>query len=175
MSTAGKVLAVLVMLASIVCLILAGGIAQLNYNANQRLQKLSDDLAKAQADIETTRHEMAETRDRTTETQENIDRDLAALGSQQADLDRTRSQIVDTLERLKYDLGTVNATIAGARTSLENRNAEFDAEQKATDELRRGVQSLKTNNAQLMARLGSLRDQFQKNYHANVEMLGKGR
>ena len=66
-------------------------------------------------------------------------------------------------------------TIAGARTSLENRNAEFDAERKGTDALRRDVQSLKANNAQLMARLYSLRTQFQKTYHANVEMLGKGR
>ncbi len=175
MSTAGKVLAVFVMLASIVCLILAGGIAQLNYNANQRLQKLSDDLAKAKGDIETTRREIAETRDRTTDAQEKIDRDIATLRAQQTDLERTRSQIVDTLERLKFDLGTVNATIAGARTSLEHRNAEFDAEQKATDDLRRHVQSLRTNNTEHMARLDSLRNQFQKTYHANVEMLGKGR
>ena len=36
MSTAGKVLVVLVMLTAIVCLILAGGVAQLNRNGNQR-------------------------------------------------------------------------------------------------------------------------------------------
>jgi peptidoglycan hydrolase CwlO-like protein len=175
MSTAGKVLVVLVMLASIVCLILAGGVAQVNYNANQRLQKLSEELAKAQGDIEATRREIAETRDQTTEAQEKIDRDIATLRSQQADIERTRTQIVDTLARLQYDLSTVNATIEGARTSLTNRNAEFEAEQKATDDLRRDVQSLKATNAQLMARLGSLRDQFQKTYRSNVEMLGRGR
>jgi chromosome segregation ATPase len=175
MSTAGKVLVVLVMLASIVCLILAGGIAQLNYNANQRLQRLADELAKTQEGIETTRREIAETRDKTTEAQEKIDREITTLRSQQADLERTRTQVVDTLERLKYDLGTVNATIEGAKTSFQNRNAEFDAEQKAMEDRRRDVQSLKENNAQLMARLGSLREQFQKTYRSNVEMLGKGR
>jgi chromosome segregation ATPase len=175
MSTAGKVLVVLIMLSSVVCLILAGGIAQLNYNANQRLQRLADELAKTQEGIETTRREIAETRDQTTEAQEKIDRDLTTLRSQQTDLERTRTQIVDTLERLKYDLGTVNATIEGSRTSLQNRNAEFDAEQKAMEDRRRDVQSLKENNTQLMARLGSLREQFQKTYHSNVEMLGKGR
>jgi chromosome segregation ATPase len=175
MSTAGKVLVVLVMLASIVCLILAGGIAQLNYNANQRLQRLADELAKTQEGIESTRREIAETRDTTTEAQEKIDRDITTLRSQQTDLERTRTQVVDTLERLKYDLGTVNATIEGARTSLQNRNVEFDAEQKAMEESRREVQSLKENNAQLMARLDSLRKRFQDTYHDNLERLGKRR
>ncbi len=175
MSTAGKVLAVLIMLASIVCLILAGGVAQLNYNANQRLQSLADEVAKAQAAIETARREIAETRDQTTIAQEKIDREITTLRTQQTDLERTRSQVVDTLERLKYDLGTVNATIAGARTSLEKRNAEFDAEQKAMEERRRDVQNLKTHNAELMARLDSLRDQFQKTYHDNLARLHRGR
>jgi len=76
---------------------------------------------------------------------------------------------------VQFDLGTVNATIEGAKTSLRNRNAEFDAEEKAMADLRREVQSLKSNNTQLMTRLQSLRDQFQGSYHQNVEMLGKSR
>jgi chromosome segregation ATPase len=175
MSTAGKVLAILIMLASIVCLILAGGVAQLNYNANQRLQSLADEVAKAQAAIETTRHEIAETRDQTTIAQEKIDRDLTTLRSQVADLERTHSQVFDTLERLKYDLGTVNLTIAGARTSFEKRNEEFDAEQKAMEERRRDVQNLRAHNAELMARLDSLRNQFQKTDRDNFDRLHKGR
>jgi chromosome segregation ATPase len=175
MSTAGKVLAVLIVLASIVCLFLAGGVARLNYNANQRLQALADQLAKTQADIETTRREIAETSDRTTVTQEKIDRDITSLRSQQTDLERTRSQVIDTLERLKYDLNTVNQTIAEARTSLEHRNSEFDAEQKAMEERRQEVQHLKANNGQLMARLDSLRKQFRDTYHDNIARLHKGR
>ena len=173
MSTAGKVLVVLIMLTAIACMILAGGVAQLNYNANQKLQQLTDDLEKTEAAIETTKLDIASYRDQTTVAQEKIDRQIAALRSQQTDLERTRSQISDTLSRLQYDLASVNDVIARSKDSLQHRVNEFDAEQKAMADLRRDVQSLRSNNNQLMGRLKSLRDDFQKTYHNNVEMLGK--
>ena len=171
MSTAGKVLVVLIMLTAIGCLILAGGVAQLNANANQKLQQLTADLEKTQADIESTKKDIVKYRDETSETQERIDREIAALQSQQTDLERTRTQITETLSRLLYDLSVVNGTIAGAKESLQNRIAEFDADQKAMADLRRDVQSLRENNSQLMARLQSLRDQFQDTYHKNLQMV----
>ena len=58
MSTAGKVLAVLVMLMSLVWMILSAGVSQLNTNGNKKLhdlaeqvEKLQDDVEKAQDDI----------------------------------------------------------------------------------------------------------------------------
>jgi cell division protein ZapA len=175
MSTAGKVLVVLIMLTAIGCLILAGGVAQLNFNANQKLQQLSTELEKTQADIESTKREITEHRDQTTITQEKIDREIAALESRQTDLERTRSQIIDTLSRLQYDLNVVNGTIAAAKDSLQNRVNEFNADEKAMADLRRDVQSLRSNNEQLMARLQSLRTQFQDTYHKNLEMIGQPR
>jgi chromosome segregation ATPase len=175
MSTAGKVLVVLVMLASIACLMLAGGVAQLNRNANERLQQLSNDLAKAQEGIAAAKREAMLLRDETSQTQERVDREIAALRARQTDLERSRAQIVDNLARLQYDLGTVNATIEGARTSIQNRNAEFEADEKALADLRGRVRSLKENNAQLMGRLQSLRQQFQDTYHKNVEIIGKAK
>ena len=175
MSTAGKVLVVLVMLSAIICLILAGGITQLNANGNKRLDQLAADLAKTEEGLEAAQREIVSLRDQTTLVQEKIDGDIAVLRARQTDLERTRSQVADTLAHVQFDLGTVNATIEGAKTSLRNRNAEFDAEEKAMADLRREVQSLKSNNTQLMTRLQSLRDQFQGSYHQNVEMLGKSR
>ena len=63
----------------------------------------------------------------------------------------------------------------GPRTSIQNRTAEFDAEEKALADLRGRVQSLKANNSQLMGRLQSLRQQFQDTHHKNVGMVGKAR
>jgi chromosome segregation ATPase len=175
MSTAGKVLVVLVMLASIGCLMLAGGVAQLNFNANERLQKLSDELAKAQEGILAAKREAMELRDQTSETQEQIDRDVTALRARQTDLERSGSQIVDTLARLQYDLRTVNETIEGARTSIQKRTAEFEAEEKELADLRTRVQSLKTNNVESMAQLQSLRQQFQDTYQKNVDIISKSK
>jgi chromosome segregation ATPase len=175
MSTAGKVLIVLVMLSAIVCLIMSAGIVQLNANGNERLEKLATELAKTREDVESAKRDIIAVRDQTTLAQETIDRDIGALNAQINDLERTRSQIVDMLARVTYEKGTVDSTIEGAKTSIQTRNVEFDAEEKAMADLRRNVQSLKANNNQLMGRLQSLRDQFQKSYHNNVEMLGKPR
>ena len=175
MSTAGKVLIVLVMLSAIVCLIMAGGIVQLNANGNKRLEELATQLAKTREDLDSAKRDIISVRDQTTQTQEKIDRDIGALNAQINDLERTRSQVVDMVARVTYEKGTVDSTIEGAKTSIQNRNAEFDAEEKAMADLRRDVQSLKANNTQLMGRLQSLRDQFHKSHHNNVEMLGKPR
>jgi chromosome segregation ATPase len=173
MSTAGKVLVVLVMLSAILCLILAGGIAQLNYNGNKKLDDLAKELVKTQENLGKTRHEISDLRDQTSIVQQKIDRDVTSLRSQLIDLDRTHSQVYYTLDRVKHELDTVNSTIEGAKTSIENRKNEFESEEKAMDDLRRQVQSLKSNNTQLMDRLKTLRDQFQHSYHENVGMLSK--
>ena len=175
MSTAGKVLVVLVMLVSIGCLILAGGVAQLHYNANQRLQKLDADLEKAQAAIDATRREIAQTADQTNISQEKLDREIAALRSQQTDLERTRSQVTDMLAHLQADLKTVNETIAAAKESLEIRVAEFNADTSAMDDLRRRVNELKSTNSEMVGRLQSLRDSFQKSYHDSLQRIGSRR
>ncbi len=173
MSTAGKVLVVLIMLSAILCLIMAGGIAQLNYNGNQKLDALAKDLVKTQESLEQARRDISSFRDQTTLAQEKIDRDVTTLRAKQTDLERTRSQEIGLLDRVKHELDTVNASIEGSRTSLRHHTEEFEAEEKAMDELRRQVLSLKSNNTQLMDRLKTLRDQFQHSYHENVGMLSK--
>lgn len=175
MSTAGKVLVVIIMLVSIACLMLASAVVQINYAGNRMLDQIAKDLAKTQEDLEATRLETIQVRDKTILVQEKIDRDVTTLRSQQADLVRTRSQIVDMLERLKYDLDTENRKIELARAALQTRNAEFDADEKALDDLRRKVQELKASTGQQTERLQSLRSQFQKNYRSSREMLAKYR
>ena len=54
------------MLTAVVCLILAGGVAQLNCNANQRLRQLAVELEKTQAAIETAKLDIVGYRDQTT-------------------------------------------------------------------------------------------------------------
>jgi hypothetical protein len=171
MSTAGKVLVVFVMLTALVWMILAGGVAQLNRNGNQALQKMSDDLEKVQGDLQTAKHEILDLRSQTTLTQEKIDRDIIVLRSRQADLENSRSQVMENLSRLQYQLATVEDTIKNGRATLASRIAEHQDEEKAITGLRTEVQDLIADNSQLMARLKSLRDQFQSTHHTNLKML----
>ncbi len=64
MSTAGKVLVVLVMLTSLVWMVLSAGVSQLNTNGNTRLHDLTEQIAKLQADFTQTQDEIASLRDR---------------------------------------------------------------------------------------------------------------
>jgi chromosome segregation ATPase len=173
MSTAGKVLVVLVMLVAVVCMILAGGIARLNYNANQKLDQLSNEIAKAEQEIEATHLEIMDYSDRASSAGEKIDRDIATLRAQQTDIERTRAQVIDTLEALRFDLDRENKTGAAAKESLRIRIAEFEAEEKAMAELRRQVQTLKSNNSEAMGRLEKLRNDLLNTHRKNVQMLGK--
>ena len=104
------------MLSAIVCLILAGGVAQLNANGNKKLEDLAKELAKTQEGLEQARRDISSFRDQTTLAQEKIDRDVTTLRAKQTDLERTRSQEVgDMLDRVKHELDTVNASIEGCQ------------------------------------------------------------
>jgi predicted nucleic acid-binding Zn-ribbon protein len=171
MSTAGKVLVVCVMLFAMVWMILAGGVAQLNRNGNQALQKLSDDLEKVQAGLETAKHDVLDLHTQTTLIQEKIDRDWTVLESKQSDQEKAKSEILDTLSSLQYELATVEDTIKNARATLASRNAEHQEEEKAMQGLRTTVQDLVAENTQLMGRLKTLREQFQSTHQTNAQML----
>jgi predicted nucleic acid-binding Zn-ribbon protein len=161
------------MLTALVWMLLAGGVAQLNRNGNQALQKLADDLEKVQGDLQTAKHDVLDLRTQTTLTQEKIDRDITVLSSRQTDLENARSQVIETLARLNYQLATVEDVIKNGRATLASRIAEHQQEEKAMDDLRTEVRELIADNTQLMGRLESLRHQFQSTFQQNVQMLNK--
>ena len=66
MSTAGKVLVVLIMLASLVWMLLTAGVDQLNRNGNQALIALTEKVDKLQADLKNTQDAIVRGKDQTT-------------------------------------------------------------------------------------------------------------
>ena len=62
MSTAGKVLVVVIMLASLVWIILTAGVTQLNRNGNKALIDLTQKVAKLQEDVKTTQERSSTSR-----------------------------------------------------------------------------------------------------------------
>jgi peptidoglycan hydrolase CwlO-like protein len=101
MSTAGKVLIVLVMLMTLVWVVLSAGVSRYNTNANTKifeLAKLAEDL---QEQVKKTQDDVASTLTQTSQAQEKIDRERGLLGAKKSDLERARSQISDTLSSVK--------------------------------------------------------------------------
>ncbi len=173
MSTAGKVLIVLVLVASLVWMVLASGIAQLNANGNRRLNQLTTEIEKLKDQIEKAQTDVASLRDQSSSVQEQADRDRVVLRARQSDIEKSRSQIKDALERVQFQVATVQDTIKSAEDALLHRNEEYQSEEKALADLKSDVQTLMADTGQLLERLTTLRKQFENTYHASVETLGK--
>jgi peptidoglycan hydrolase CwlO-like protein len=173
MSTAGKVLIVLVMLMTFVWIVLTSGVSRLNTNANTRLHELKESVEKLQVQVEDTQAEVASLLTQTRQAQEKVDNESALLKARQSDLERAKSKIADTLASVKYELELIQGTVKGAQTDLEHRNIEQKEETDRLNADKADVAGLMADCSKLRDRLSSLRTEFKSNYHASLELLGK--
>ena len=173
MSTAGKILVVLVMLASIVLPILAAGVTQLNRNGNKALIDLADRATKLEDALKTTRDEFVKVKDETILVQARMVRDLAATGSRQTNVERVQSNIREILSQVQHQLATVQETVKNAEHTARQRAAEKVAEQKTLDAAKAEVETLKVRNSESMIRLTSLRNELKTTLKASLDMLDK--
>ncbi|MDR3622177.1 MAG: hypothetical protein P4L85_22700 [Paludisphaera borealis] len=175
MSTAGKVLVVLILLASFAWIALAAGVDQLSRNGNAALAKAADDFAKAQEALAQAKTDMIRLKDQTTVRQEAGDQQIAVLLSRQNDAERASSSLKDVVNALQYQLETAQATIKEAEQSRQQRSTEKEEEIKALADTRAEVESLMAKNTELTARLESLRTEFKKTFESNVDMVASSR
>jgi predicted nucleic acid-binding Zn-ribbon protein len=173
MSTAGKVLIVLVMLVTIVWVMLSAGVSRINTNHNTRLHELATQVEKLQSDVKETQEQIASVLTQTQEAQEKIDRERTVLRAKQSDLERTRSQVAHDLASVKYELEIVEGTAKGAQNDLDHRNTEHEEETKSLEKQRADVQELIAQCSKQMEELAALRKDFLAKYHSNIEMRGK--
>ncbi len=171
MSTAGKVLTVLILLFSLVWVILTAGVDQLNRNGNQALITLTERVAKLQENLRTTQNEIVAVKDQTHVLQATMDRELMVMNSRQNDVQRLASNAAEVLSRVRYELATVQETVQSAQQHQTERSAELAVDQKALATARDEVKQLMARDEELRARLASLRDQFKKTYTSSVETL----
>ena len=173
MSTAGKVLVVLIMLASLVWMVLMAGVTQLNRNGNQALIELNNKFDKLTDDVQTTRAKIVEIKDQTSVLQGQMDKELTVIRSRQLDVERVSSNIKEILSRVQYQLATLGETVKNAEATAKQRADEKVAEQKALDDARANVQTLKGQNQELTNRLTGLRNEFKSKLSDNVSLIGK--
>src|SRR5271166_5600567 len=166
MSTAGKVLVVLVMLASSAWPILTAGVTQLNRNGNKALIDLADKVTKLEDDLKTTQDEIVKVKDETILVQKQMVRDLAVTRSRQTKMEPVK-HLQEILSRVQYQLATLQETIKNA----EQPAAEKVAEQKTLDAAKAEVETLKVQNSERVNRLTSLRNELKTTLKASLDML----
>jgi peptidoglycan hydrolase CwlO-like protein len=171
MSTAGKVLVVLILVTSLVWMLLTVGVDQLNRNGNQALIVLTEKVAKLQDDVKKTQDKIVQVKDQTHVLQEKMDRELAVINARQNDVQRLASNVSENLSRVRYELATVQQTLQNAEQDRTERAAEVVADQKALDAARNEVKSLKATDEQLRARLASLSNEFKKTLKMSTSFI----
>lgn len=167
MSTAGKILVVLILLASLIWVVLTAGVAQLNRNGNQTLINLTKKVAELEEQVVTTQFDISRTKDQTTVLQEQMDTKLAVINARQNDVQRTASSIREILSRIQYELETVQATVQAAEQERKERAVEKEAETQALAQAREEVKVLQAKDQELRDQLRGLRDQFKTTYDTN--------
>jgi chromosome segregation ATPase len=173
MSTAGKVLVVLIMLASLVWMILMAGVTQLNRNGNQALIELNNKVEKLTDDMQAARAEIVKTKDQTSVLQEQMDKELTVIRSRQLDVERVSSNIKEILSRVQYQVATLGETVKNAEATAKQRADEKVAEQKALEDAKADVQTLKGQNEELTNRLTGLRNEFKATLKTNASLVGR--
>ena len=171
MSTAGKVLSVLVTLMAVVWILLVATVAQLNRNGTKAVEDLQTQVAKLEADVARTDREVQQTKDQTHTLQRVTQNDLTVLQARQADTEKKRTLQLETTTRVRLQLTDAETMIKSAEVDRKHREEEKEAETKALAETRSSVEKLKGENAQLLARLTSLRGKFKATLKDNKSMV----
>lgn len=175
MSTAGKVLSVLVLLATIGWIFLGAGVAQLNRNGNAALAKLQADLKNAEEGLHAAEVALVKLKDDTSQFQENMDTQLAVLRSKTTQVEAAGSRLKGILADMQGQLETVEATVAQAGHDLEIRKQEREAETQLLAAARAEVLRLRGVDAEKTERLATLRDEFKRTYEENTAKVSTSR
>lgn len=173
MSTAGKVLVVLVMLAILVWILMFAMAADLNANWGQQVQKLEADLARLDEQVAQGRAEIDQIKEQTTLEQIRRDKALTALRTALADVQRLQAEVDEDLSRASLQKDAVAAEVAAVQATLESRQQEKAQTDQQLAQAREELRQSKATNDDLIARLTGLQDDFKQTVEANQALLDR--
>jgi chromosome segregation ATPase len=171
MSTAGKVLIVLILLLMPAWIILVSGVARLNTEATRQIADLKAQIEKLEADVAKTESDIQGMKDRIGLEQRATAEDLEVIRARLAEVYRARTEVTEIQERVKLDMEMVEAEVKGAGTELEQRKVEQKAEEKALADTRAEVTKLQAETSDLMDELARLREEFKATVATNRKLV----
>jgi chromosome segregation ATPase len=142
MSTAGKVLAVLVTLASIVLVILGSAVTQLNKNGGEAILKLNTQLQKMDADLLAARKSLTDLKIQLTLEQVAKGQDLTVIRSRLADVEEFRAGVFEANARVASQLAVAGESVKAATEHLERKKQDKADLEKAKAENQAAVEKL---------------------------------
>ena len=171
MSTAGKVLTVLNLLAMAGWLVMMSAATQLNINWQKRIietQTSLDDAEKRATDFKTQALDLTT---RTMAEQTSKDRDLRELQGRIATADGGLSIKTEQLTRAQYQLADYRAAVDRAGVHLNNRKAEKAKTEQDLAAKRVEIGRRQDENATLRDQLAKLQTDFKRALTENTKRL----
>lgn len=162
MSTAGKVLTVLILLVMLVWVVMLSGVSQLNANYGQKIKREEQQLADV-----TKEAEEANTAYLTTNEKARLEQDLTSseIRDKVGDIAKRERRLSTTIEaqtRLALQLQSCLKDAEQAATNLKNREAEKVMDEELLAKKRDEIDKLKAQNAEAKTQLAQLQEQFKK-------------
>jgi chromosome segregation ATPase len=167
MSTAGKVLSVLVILVAVAWMFLTATVSQLNHNGAEAVEQLKKQVEKLDKDVATATHDLQKAKDDWTLDQVATQDRLTVLQARQTDLEKARSVVQEIKTRVDLQLADAETIAKTSATNLEQRIAEKKNETEALVKTRTEVEQLKTERTELVGRLTELREKFKATLEEN--------
>jgi len=178
MSTAGKVLIVLVLLLVPVWIVLASAVAQLNTEWSQAVKQAADRVAQLEKDVLKNEEDIRAWNDKIGLEQEALGQTQTVLLAQIANVERTKAETVAIQADVKVRLERLQAAVKNAERARDLRLAEKESETKGKASAEMLVGELSGQNAELMEQLTQLRNDFKSTLESNqvlVDRINKAR
>jgi chromosome segregation ATPase len=171
MSTAGKVLVVLILLVVPIWILLASTVAQLNTEWTQALAKRDQEITKLEKDVQDNERAILDLRDQIALEQGAMESEQAVVRSKLAEVERGKAEMIQIQTGVANQLETLQTSLKTAESAKELRNAEFKAEGAAKAAAEAVVERLKGENSQLMDQLTALRTEFKRIVDSNKKIV----
>ncbi|AGA31273.1 hypothetical protein [Singulisphaera acidiphila] len=178
MSTAGKVLVVLVLLLLPVWIILVSAVATLNMEWTQALAKQTQQIETLEADVAKNQRAIADFQDKITLEQLASEEEQTVLRSKLADVERAKAEVIEVQTSVQVQLATLQQAVAKAQVARVDRDKEQQNETAGLAAARASVDELKAANSALLNELTQLREEFKSLLESNktvVERIIKGK
>ncbi len=173
MSTAGKVLTVLVLLVVPIWILLVAAVADLNTNGTQAVKTLQDQVSDLKAKVIDTQKNIASLQDQIALEQMAMDKDRTVIRTQLAEVERARAATLEITKDVLLQKEMIDAAVKTAEAARDRRNAELEAEQQAKATVENDVARLQGENSELMSHLKRLRDEFKATLEENRKMVDR--
>jgi len=171
MSTAGKVLIVLIVLMLLGWIVSFSMVAQLNRSWGELVQQLTDQADKLEQQKQATLAEVEKLKTSIGSEQVALRQDVALLRTQISNAERALSDAKETQQRVTNQLAETNTALADAQSAVERRTKEVAELTTRKDQAMAEVNQLKSDVGGLMDQLQQLRSEFQATLEENRSLL----